>query len=71
MKTILSIVSMILCAAVFICIFVFTASLIQIMSSQYLIDIYEWAILILDFAFFTIIMMGMLYTMNVFDRMIG
>ena len=71
MKTILSMVSSLLCAAVFIVLFVFVASGIAILSTKYFSATYEYAVLILDFTCFTLIMMGMLYTMNVFDQLIG
>jgi len=71
MKTMLSALSTLLCGAVFIIIFVFVGSFVAEFSSKYFESVYKYAILLLDFTFFGLIMLAMLYTMSFFEKLIG
>jgi hypothetical protein len=69
-KTFLTMLSILFCGAIFISIFVFVASFVAILSEVHFQDFYGLAVLILDSFFFTIIMVLMIYTMDMFERLI-
>jgi hypothetical protein len=70
MKTLLSMLSTLLCGIVFILLFVNAASFTAEICGTYFQSVYCYVVLIADVVLFTLIMMSMLYTMNVFDHFI-
>lgn len=71
MKTLISATSILVSGFMFIVLFVLSGSFVMQISSQYFESSYAYAVLILNFLSFTILMSAMMFAITTIERYFG